>query len=138
MTAGARKMGNPSKRDSAAKKVVAAARSLVTYQIGLPAGCQQMSRTLVWLAPYETDLPTVFDEYLSQVRGLPLGSERLLWNRKVLQEKDVELEATNQRFRDQLFDTCWTIIDRFAETIPLGSRKLNASELPPMVAAHLA
>ncbi len=44
-------MGNPSKRDSAAKKVVAAARSLVTYQIGLPAGCQRMSRTLVWLAP---------------------------------------------------------------------------------------
>ena|ERR1700675_974682 len=114
-------MGNPSKRDSAARKVVAAARSIVTYQIGLPAGCQRMTRTLAWLAPYETGLPTVFEEYMNEVRGMPIGSERLLWNRKVLQEKDVALEATNQRFRDQIFDTCWAIIDRFAESSPSGS-----------------
>jgi hypothetical protein len=40
-------MANPSKRDSAAKKVVVVARSIVTYQIGLPAGCVQMQRTLL-------------------------------------------------------------------------------------------
>jgi len=96
-------------------KVVAAARSILTYQIGLPEGCRQMSRNLVWLAPFETGLPTVFDEYLKEVRGFPLGSERLLWDRKVLQEKDVSLEATNQRFRNQIFDTCWAVIDRFGE-----------------------
>jgi hypothetical protein len=113
-------MGNPSKRDSAARKVVAASRSIVTYQIGLPEGCRQMSRTLEWLAPHETDLPTVFKEYLNEVRGLPIGSERLLWNRKILQERDIVLEATNQRFRNQIFDTCWTLIDRFAEPNPSG------------------
>jgi len=121
MTAGASEMSNPSKRDSAARKVVAASRSIVTYQIGLPEGCRQMSRTLSWLAPHEPDLPTVFEEYLNQVRGLPIGSERLLWNRRILQEKDVVLEATNQRFRNQIFDTCWTLIDRFAEPTPSGS-----------------
>jgi hypothetical protein len=66
-------MVNPSKRDAAARKVVAAARSIVTYQIGLPAGCQRMSRTLAWLAPYETGLPTVFEGYLNQVRDCQLG-----------------------------------------------------------------
>jgi len=80
-------MTNPSKRDSAAKKVVAAARAVVTYQISLPVGCQRVSRGLTWLAPFETGLPTVFEEYLKEVRGLPIGSERLLWDRKALQEK---------------------------------------------------
>jgi hypothetical protein len=109
-------MANPSKRDSAARKVVAVARSILTYQIGLPAGCVRMQRTLLWLAPYETGLPTIFDEYLKEVRELPITSERLLWDRKVLREKDTLLEATNQRFRDRVFDTCWGVIDRFAES----------------------
>ena len=111
-------MGNPTKRDSAARKVVAAARSIVTYQIGLSAGCQRMRRALLWLAPYETDLPAIFEEYMQEVQGLPIGSERLLWDRKVLREKDAMLETTNQRFRDRVFDTCWTIIDRFADLDP--------------------
>ncbi len=116
-------MPNPTdKRDAAARKVVAVARSIVTYEIGLPLGCRRMVRTLAWLAPYETNLPKVFEEYLKQVAGLPLASERLLWNRKILQEKDVALEATNQRFRDQIFDTCWAVIDRFGEP--------NSDELP--------
>lgn len=108
-------MGNPSKRDSAARKVVAAARSIVTYQIGLPQGCLRVNRALAWLAPYETGLPTVFEDYLKEVRLLPIGSERLAWNRKVLGEKDVALEAANQRFRNQIFDSCWSLIERFAE-----------------------
>jgi hypothetical protein len=118
MTAGGTKMGNPSKRDFAATKVIATARSIVTYQIGLPEGCRRMIRSLIWLAPYETGLPTAFEDYLKEVRGLPIGSERLLWNREVLREKDVALEATNQRFRDRIFETCWTMIDRFADSSP--------------------
>ena len=120
MTAGEGEMGNPSKRDSAARKVVAAARSIVTYQIGLPEGCRRMGRALLWLAPYESGLPTVFEDYLKEVRLLPTGSERLIWNRKILKEKDIALEAANQRFRDQIFDSCWTLIERFAEPSPSG------------------
>lgn len=109
-------MTNPSKRDSAARKVVAVARSIVTYQIGLPLGCTRMDRTLTWLAPHEANLPTIFREYLWAVREIPIGSERLLWNRDVVREKDKLLEATNERFRDRIFDACWSLIDRFAET----------------------
>lgn len=114
-------MGNPSERDSAARKVVAAARSIVSYQIGLPEGCRRMNRALLWLAPYETGLPSVFEDYLKEVRLLPIGSERLVWNRKVLREKDIALEAANQRFRNQIFDSCWTLIERFAEPGPSSS-----------------
>jgi hypothetical protein len=116
MNTGTSEMGNPTKRDAAARKVVAVARSIASYEIGLPLGCRRMVRTLAWLAPYETYFPRVFEEYLKQVTGLPLGSERLLWNREVLQEKDVALEATNQRFRNEIFDTCWAVIDRFGQS----------------------
>jgi hypothetical protein len=109
-------MANPSKRDSAAKKVVAVARSIVTYQIGLPAGCVRMQRTLSWLAPYELGLPGVFDEYLKEVRQLPIASERLSWDRKTLRETDKLLEASNHRSRDRIFDACWALIDRFADS----------------------
>jgi len=81
-----------------------------------------MTRTFCWLAPYEKDFPGVFEEYLSTVRGLPLSSERLLWNRDVLREKDKTLEAANQQFRDRIFDACWALIDRFAEPEPVPSR----------------
>jgi len=74
-----------------------------------------MQRMLYWLAPYETDLPGVFDEYLKEVRLLPITSERLYWDRKTLQETDKVLEAVNQRFRDRIFDACWGLIDRFID-----------------------
>jgi hypothetical protein len=77
-----------------------------------------MRRSLSWLSPYESALPTVFEEYLKEVQGLPLTSERLLWDRSVLREKDKDIEATNRRFRDRIFDACWALIDRLAETLP--------------------
>src|SRR5215470_4572403 len=113
-------MTNPSKRDSAAKKVLAVARSIVTYEIGLPAGCVRMNRSLSWLKPYETGLPTVFEEYLREVQGLPITSERLQWDRSLLREKDKVLETTNQRFRGRIFQTCWALIDRFAKDSTAG------------------
>jgi hypothetical protein len=76
----------------------------------------RMLRTLSWLAPYEKGLPEVFDEYMKEVRLLPITSERLQWNRKALQETDKLLEAANQCFRDRIFDACWALIDRFADS----------------------
>jgi hypothetical protein len=107
-------MTNPGKRDAAAKKVVSAARAIVTYQVGLPVGSQRMGRALIWLKPHETNLPTIFDEYLAETIGLPLGSERLEWDRTTVCEKDMVLESINQRFRDRIFDACWMLIDRFS------------------------
>jgi hypothetical protein len=74
-----------------------------------------MRRALFWLNPHEVNLPTTFDDYLAEIVGLPIGAERLEWDRKTLHQKDIALENINQRFRDRIFDTCWTLIDRFAE-----------------------
>ncbi len=83
-----------------------------------------MTRTLFRLAPSETHFPNVFQEYLNAIQGLPIGSERLLWNREILREKDVALEAANQQFRDRIFDACWNIIDRYSELGLSGPEEL--------------
>jgi hypothetical protein len=109
-------VANPSKRDSAARKVVSAARAILADQIGLSAGCQRLNRALIWLAPYEGNLPTVTDEYLKAVGGLPISSERLYWDREALRQKDIVLESVNQRFRPRILETCWVLINRFGES----------------------
>jgi len=107
-------MANPNRRDSAAKKVTSAARAIIANQVSLPVGCLRVQRALFWLSPYETDLPTVFDDYLTATQGLPIGSERLEWDRNALREKDQVLDRVNERFRGRVIDACWALIDRFS------------------------
>ena len=109
-------MPNPSKRDSAARKVMSAARAILADQIGLSAGCQRLHRALLWLSPYETYLPTIADEYMKAVAGLPIGSERLRWEREALRKKDIVLDSVNQKFRARILEACWGLIDRFGES----------------------
>ena len=109
-------MTNPSIRDSSARKVVAIARQIVTYQIGLPTGCLRMIRTWSPLLKDGLEMKAAFDDYMQQVTGLPIGSERLQWNRELLREKDSMLERVNIENRDRIFEACWAIIDLLAES----------------------
>src|SRR5271163_4969619 len=104
-------MTNPTLRDSSARKVVAVARQIVTYQIGLPAGCQRIMRTWSPLLENGQELKSIFEEYMKQIIGLPIGSERLQWDRNVLAEKDRTLERINTEWRDRIFATSWALID---------------------------
>ena len=95
---------------------MSAARAILANQIGLSAGCQRLNRALTWLAPYEPNLPTVTAEYIKAVATLPIGSERLHWDREALKQKDIVLESVNQIFRSRVLETCWVLIDRFGES----------------------
>jgi hypothetical protein len=108
-------MANPPKSVSYLKKLVSAARAIVTYQVGLPVGCIRVSRVLTRLRPYKELSYPVFDEYLQALRPLPISSERLEWNREALREADKKLEAASRRFRDDIFDACYEIIDSYGE-----------------------
>jgi len=104
-------MPNPPKDVAYLKQLVSAARAIVTYQVGLPVGCIRVQKILSWLRPHlELSYP-VFDEYLKSVEGLPLSSERLHWSRDALRASDIKLEEENRRFRDDIFEACYKIID---------------------------
>jgi len=104
-------MTNPTLRDSSARKVVAVARQIVTYQIGLPAGCQRMIRVWSPLLKDGVNHKAVFEDYMEHITGLPIGSERLHWHRDALREKDEAIERINAQHRDRIFDACWALID---------------------------
>lgn len=108
-------MVNPEKQVSLHRELVAVARSIVTYQMGLPLGCVRLARISTWLKAFEvSELPAV-EKYLERTRGLPIGTERLAWDRAALRREDVKLEAANIEFRDSVFETCYSILDRFVE-----------------------
>ena len=104
-------MPNPLKSVSCLKRLVSAARAIVTYQVGLPFGCIRVRRILLELPPFKEVSYRVFEDYLKAVRELPIGSERLRWNREALRKHDKILEATSSRFRDAIFEACYEIID---------------------------
>jgi Protein of unknown function (DUF2489) len=108
-------MSNPPKSVTHLKQLVSAARAIVTYQVGLPFGCVRARRLVLWLRPHKELSYPIFEDYLQAVKELPIGSERLKWNREALREKDRELEAANRRFRDGIFEACYEIIDLYGE-----------------------
>ena len=40
---------------------------------------------------------------MKQITGLPIGSERLQWDRNMLAEKDRTVERINAEWRDRIF-----------------------------------
>jgi len=111
-------MPNPPKSVTYLKKLVSAARAIVTYQVALPVGSIRIQRILFSLQPHlELSYP-VFDEYLKALTGLPISSERLLWSRDSLRVHDKKLEATNIKFRDAIFEACYQIIDSYGAGYP--------------------
>ena len=104
---------NKEQHESYIRKLVANARAIISYQVGLPLGCIKMSGILTWLSRYEKlDYP-IFRDYLRETLGLPLGTERLRWNRESLREYDERLVAINLAYREQIIDTCFEIIEKY-------------------------
>ena len=92
------------------RDVVANARAIITYQVGMPHGCVRMSRLFAWVKPRRSfDFP-VFDEYLKVIQPFAIGSDRLEWNRDALFEQDRKLEEINRAFRDAIHNACHDLL----------------------------
>lgn len=103
------------KRGSYFRKLVANARAIISYQVGLPVGCLKMTNLLYWLEAEgeRLDLP-IFGEYLEKVHDIPIGSERLECSRAALRRYDERLVPINLEYRERIIDACFDIIGRFA------------------------
>lgn len=96
-------------------KLVANARAIISYQVGLPLGCEKMHRILVWLSPYEVlDFP-VFEKYTNAVSDLSTSSERLHCSRGALRRYDKRLVKINLQYREQVLDACFDIVERYSD-----------------------
>jgi hypothetical protein len=105
---------NDERHRSLIKQLVANARAIICYQVGLPFGVVRMCRLVYWLIPFELLEFPVFDNYANATLELPTGSERLNCSRDALSRYDEKLVAINLQYRQQVLDTCFEIIERFA------------------------
>lgn len=102
-------------RDRFLSKLVSAARAILANEVALPQGCVRIAKILYWLRPVADVSYPIIHEYLQAVEatGAPLGSDRLLWERRRLAELDIALWNVTERYRPALVEACWDIIDRF-------------------------
>ncbi len=105
-------------RDQHRAKLVSAALSILANEVALPQGCVRIAKILYWLRPLDDVQYPVVREYLQALEetGAPLGSDRLLWERRRLAELDVALWSVTERYRAAIIEACWSIIDRFGDT----------------------
>ena len=93
---------------------MAAARSVIANETSLAQGCVRIDRVLGWLESSEMDY-AIFRSFLDEARrdSLPLGTDRLLWNPARLAEKDELLQEIIGRYRRDILEACWNIVERF-------------------------
>jgi hypothetical protein len=108
---------NEQKRDSYFRKLVANARAIISYQIGLPVGRLKMERIFYWLKNEgygDAEYP-IFKTYCDATHALLIGSERLNCSREALRRNDESLVAINLKYREQIIDACFEIVERFGK-----------------------
>lgn len=96
------------------KKLVSNARAIISNQIALPLGIRKMSKIKYWLGETESPLNidlTIFDKFEDEANGLPIGSERLLWEKEALKAQDVILDKIIAKYRDKVINKCFHIIE---------------------------
>jgi hypothetical protein len=102
------------------RRVVANARAIITYQVGLPFGCVRMRKLFIWLRPRRSlDFP-IFEDYLTAVREFSIGHDRLEWNRDALFTQDRKLEEINRAYRDPVHNACHDILTQLAAETAAG------------------
>lgn len=99
------------------KRVVAAARSLLSLEFGLAHGAKRVRDLLCHLGH---DVPRLFpalDEFLNAIpRDVPLGELRLLCQEPLLLSSDATLAAVEDKHRRAVLLECLSVIRAYCST----------------------
>ena len=105
------------KKDQYLKKLVSAARAVISNQVALPFGVIRIVRILAWLQPLSDVEYPIFRSFLYEAerQSLPLSTDRLLWNPDKLAEKDEQLQEIVERYRKDIIEECWNITKAYGQ-----------------------
>jgi len=100
------------------RKLVATARNIITYEVGIPFGVWKMNRLITWLGYSDLSLNfPVFEEYWKSVAAIPTGKERLYCSREALRRYDVDLNQINLHYHERIIDACFEIIETYGKAV---------------------
>jgi hypothetical protein len=101
----------PEQRTARIKRLVSAAKALLTLQVGLFVGARRIENVLLSLESEFDKKHRIFSEFTNAVpRDIPLGSARLMWDLEAMLHTDLKLAPVEERFRSKLLAECVIII----------------------------
>lgn len=107
----------PEQEISRRKKLVSAAKALLSLEVGLAVGAVRIENILLWLGEsYQREHP-LFSFFIANIPpDIPLSGARLLWHSERMLETDDRLAQIEAKFRRALLSECVKIVDRYNST----------------------
>ena len=95
------------------KKIVEIAGCIISGEVGLIAGSEQLWRLGLDVAPNDRDILFLSGVASGSDEFYITGDARRLWNPEALRAKDAELAAYEARYREDIFEICRRLIQRY-------------------------
>lgn len=104
----------PEQREAQTKRLVSAAKALLSLQVGLAVGARRIQGVLSKLGADMAHNHEIFAEFISAIPiDLPIGSARLLWEHKAMLKNDFKLAKVENDYRNALLEECIKIIHAY-------------------------
>jgi hypothetical protein len=104
----------PEQQIARTRRLLSAARALLSLQTGLYVGARRIENALILLGPEVQAKHRVFSAFTNAVpRDIPVGTARLLWNPEAMLATDEKLAKVEAQFRAQLLTECVEIVKRY-------------------------
>ncbi|MGA9776787.1 MAG: hypothetical protein WBS33_00790 [Verrucomicrobiia bacterium] len=104
---------NEEHRQFLSRKVVAAAQSILSGELGIIAGARQLCGLGHKIGAERDPDFTFFVAIESESDHLPVGEVRQHWNPEALRAKDAEIASFEAFYREQAFEICRRLIERY-------------------------
>jgi hypothetical protein len=104
---------NEEHREWASRKVVAAAKSILSGELGIVAGARQLAKWRFDVGAEDDPDFMFFVGVDSETDHLPVGDVRSRWNAEALRQKDEELRNFEATFRDGALGACQRLLQRY-------------------------
>jgi hypothetical protein len=104
----------PAQEVARRRRLVGAARNLLSLESSLVAGASQVRKALRYLGDeYDARFPT-FGRFLDAIpAGVPLGEVRLICAENFLFETDAQLAILESEFRPSIIRECLAVLNEF-------------------------
>ena len=108
----------PEQRESRIRRLVSAAKAVLSLQVGLAVGANRIIGILYHLGPEFRNAHPIFDQFIRSVPPVvPIGGARLLWAPDALMKTDKVLAKTENKYRKSVLVECIQIIASSAKSV---------------------
>jgi len=105
---------NEQKWNTHCRKIRARSRDLLEGRLGVTNAAIELSKLGFWVRADDDPDFTVFTAIGSECTHLPVGSVRTEWAADALQEKDAELRALEDRWRQRALTAAANLLKKYA------------------------